>query len=69
MRINKNSDHIKVKGHVGTWYVIDSTTYIKGKVYLLEHEIYGDEAPGIIVNSKGEVIVEDVYNGFEDLYM
>lgn len=77
--IARNSDHITVEGHVGTWYVIDEGWYrltpdVDGKpktldahVFLLEHEKYGDEAACIIVDENGALVLEDVWNGFEDL--
>jgi len=65
--IDGNSDHIKIQGHVGTWYVIDERdTELHGKLFLLEHETYGDEAACLIVNGDGEVILGGVWNGFLD---
>lgn len=61
-------ENIKIKGYRGTWYVIDESYYNGEKVYLLEHETYGDEAACLIVNEKLEVILDDVWNGFDDLY-
>lgn len=65
--IASNSDNIKIKGHIGTWYVLSSAKYPQGTLYLLEHETYGDEAPSIIVDSYGNIVLEDVYNGWDDL--
>lgn len=78
--ITKNSDHIKVKGHVGTWYVIDEGRFVwiedtptggsrtvHTHCFLLEHETYGDEAACVIVDENGSILLEDVWNGFEDL--
>jgi len=65
--IDRNSGHINIEGHVGTWYVIgerDNTPH--GKLFLLEHDIFGDDAACLIVNEAGEVIVDNVYNGFFD---
>jgi len=65
--IDANSDKIKIKGHKGTWYVIDKDS-INGKNYfLLEHEKYSDVTPNLIVDDTGELILDDVYNGFDDL--
>lgn len=61
------TENIKVKGHVGTWYIIDSTYYQGLRFHLLEHEKYGDMAPCLIVNDNSELIMENVLNGFEDL--
>lgn len=57
---------IKVEGHRGTWYVIDEAEYEGRTLYLLEHETYGDEAASIIIDSDGEVVLEDVWNGWLD---
>lgn len=65
--ITKHTAEIEIAGHIGTWYVIDDTK-IDGKDYfLLEHEDYGDETACLIVNPQGEVILDDVWNGFGDL--
>lgn len=60
-------ENIKIEGHVGTWYVIDETEWKGEKVYLLEHETYGDEAACLIVDNKLNIILEDVWNGLEEL--
>lgn len=71
--IERGSDHISIDGHSGTWYVIDEGTYkvpgARGPVrcFLLEHETYGDEAAHIIVSASGVVLLDDVWNGFDDL--
>ena len=71
--IDSTSDHIRIDGHIGTWYVIDEGKYRAPtarrpiRCLLLEHETYGDEAAHIIVNSAGVVLLDDVYNGFDDL--
>lgn len=65
--LTPDSDNIKVYGHIGTWYVVD-TEKIDGKEYfLLEHEEHGDMAPNIIVDITGHLMLSDVYNGFDDL--
>ena len=32
-----------------------------------EHDEYGDEAASVIVDQDGRLLLEDVYNGFDDL--
>jgi hypothetical protein len=65
--ISENTDHIEVKGHIGTWYVVGSTNHHGEKLFLLEHEEYGDEAACLIVTKTGHVKLEDVWNGLEEL--
>ena len=73
------SDHIRVEGHVGTWYVIGEGDFvltpdengkpltIRAHLFLLEHEQYGDEVACVIVDDAVNLILEDVWNGFDDL--
>ena len=71
--IEAHSEHISIDGHTGTWYVIDEgeckspVARYPVRCFLLEHETYGDEAACIIVNASGVVLLDDVYNGFDDL--
>ena len=77
--ITNTSDHIKIEGHRGTWYVIDEGHFVltpdtergpetfHAHCFLLEHEQYGDEAPCLIVDQDGNIIADEVYNGFDDL--
>ena len=65
--LNSESDNVRFAGYRGAWYVIDETTYRSKKYFLLESEIWGDEAPAIIADEYGDVVLDDVWNGFEDL--
>jgi hypothetical protein len=78
-KLDRNSGGIEITGHKGTWYVIDEGDYkitqdVDGKpetltahLFLLESELYGDEAACLIVNEEKQIILEDVWNGFDDL--
>lgn len=58
---------IEVDEHYGTWYTID-IIFTDGKIYLLcEHEEYGDETANIIIDLDGNLILDEVWNGFDDL--
>lgn len=61
----KELENIKIKGHTGTWYEIDRRTLYGKTFYLMESEIYGDEAPGIIIDEAHEPVIEDVFDGFD----
>ena len=71
--VESHSDHISIDGHTGKWYVIDEGVYrapyaiTRIHCFLLEHETYGDGAAHIIVNQSGVVLLDDVWNGFDDL--
>ena len=66
--INYHTSRIKIRGYIGTWYVIDKAEHpiTRKPIYLLEHEKYGDEVAGIIVDQKGTVLLDEAWNGFED---
>ena len=64
--LHGDSDNITVEGHVGTWYAIDETEVGGEKFFLLEHEEYGDEAACVAVNEQGELVAEDLWNGFDE---
>lgn len=66
MKIGKNSENIKIKGYKGTWYVIDMSYYWGNKLFLLESEQYGDEVASLIVSESGKVVLNDVWNGWND---
>lgn len=60
-------ENIKLKDYIGTWYVIDRGYYRGQEVFLLESEIYGDETQHLIINDKYKVLLDDIWNGFNDL--
>lgn len=60
-------DGIKIPGYIGTWYVIDESVWNGRKVFLLEHEEYGDETEHLIVDDDMDLVLDDVWNGFSDL--
>jgi len=62
--ITTNTDGISIKGHIGTWYVIDETFHNGKAIFLLEHEEHGDEVPGIAVDVKCNIVCEDIYDDF-----
>jgi hypothetical protein len=61
----------RVEGHRGTWYSIATQVYkldgIMKQLYLMEHETYGNEAPCVIIDADSKLIMQGVYNGFDDL--
>ncbi len=69
--IYKEKTNYKIKGHIGTWYSIAKTNYTykdKSKLlYIMEHEEYGGAAAWVIIDSEGNIVLEDVYNGWDDL--
>lgn len=67
VQITEGSSNIEVEGHIGTWYVIDTEVIDGTKYFLLEYEEHGDEAACVIVDGDGKLVLDDVWNGFDDL--
>ena len=60
-------DGIEVQGWYGTWYTLDTQITDHRLYLLLEHEEYGDETEHLIIDHTGNFILDEVYNGFDDL--
>lgn len=58
---------LKIKGHVGRWYVVEEGYHLGPKIYLVESESYGNDAAHLIVDGDLNIILDDVWNGFLDL--
>ena len=64
--LDLHSDEIEIEGYTGTWYVMDVQRVKDRDLFLLESEIYGDEAACLIVNENRNVVMDNVHNGFAD---
>lgn len=60
-------DGIEIQGWYGTWYSIGTQVIDHSLYLLLEHEEFGDETEHLIIDHTGELILDDVWNGFDDL--
>lgn len=59
------TEHIKVAGYKGTWYVIEEVTKEDELYYVLEHETYGDETEWLCIkveDGKVKLIYDDFYD-------
>lgn len=65
VQIAEQAQSISVDGHFGTWHAIDSMKLGELKLFLMEHDEYGDEVACVIVDSNGKLLAEDVWNGFD----
>ena len=64
--MNADTSGLTVAGHIGTWHTIDQHEVGGHSFYLMEHDTYGDETACIIVDERGKLVLDDVYNGFDD---
>ena len=67
MKTKSQLNGIHLDGYDFTWGIIDTCRVGKGIFHLLENEEYGDEAAYIVTDSELNVILDDAYNGFDDL--
>ena len=64
--MNADTSGLAVSGHVGTWHTIDQKEVDGHSFFLMEHDAYGDDAACIIVDERGKLVLDQVYNGFDD---
>lgn len=62
---------VRIVGYAGTWSVIDSfghRYFPYTTLFVLESDLYGDEAAHIIVDRDGHLIMSDVWgDGYEEV--
>ena len=46
---NERLENIKIEGRIGTWYEIDRLTHNGITYVLFESEIWGDDAPAVVI--------------------
>lgn len=64
--VDENTSGLKVPGYVGTWHTISKAEVPGQTYYLMEHDKFGDETAAIIVDSQGKLILEEIWNGFDE---
>ena len=60
-------DGIEIQGWNDTWYSIDTQVTYHSLYLLLEHEEYRDKTEHLIIDHTGNLILDEVYNGFDEL--
>ena len=65
-KMNMDTSGLAVAGHIGTWHTIDHKEVDGHTFWLMEHDHYGDGAGCIIVDEKGKLALDNVYDGFDD---
>lgn len=58
---------IKVQGHRGTFSEVNTVTMFDRKCYLMESDIYGEDAPLIAVYEDNTLCADSLYDGYNDL--
>ena len=56
----------EAEGHNGTWHTVDKKEYAGEKFFLMEHDEFDSDVAGIIVAENGQLVAEDLWNGFDE---
>ncbi len=60
-----DTTHFHIEGKEGNWLAFDSIIIDGGQFFLMEHETYGKEAAWVVLDEHGKLIVDNVYQGFD----
>ena len=63
--ITADTKEFEAEGHEGTWHTVDEREYAGEKFFLMEHDEYGSDVAGIIVSEQGQLVAEDLWNGYD----
>lgn len=63
--VSFDTTHFHIEGKEGSWLAFDSVIIDGRQFFLMEHETYGKEAAWIVLDEDGKLIVDNVYQGFD----
>ena len=63
--ITSDTRGFEADGHAGTWHTVDEREYAGEKFFFMEHDEYGSDVAGIIVSEHGQLVAEDLWNGYD----
>ncbi len=63
--ITADTKGFEAEGHDGTWHTAKEKEYAGEKFFLMEHDEYGSDVAGIIVSEQGQLVAEDLWNGYD----
>ena len=63
--VSLNTTDFHIEGKEGSWLAFDSQVIDGKPFFLMEHETYGRDAAWVVVDEGGKLVVDGVYNGFD----
>lgn len=63
--VSMDTTDFHIEGKEGSWLSFDSIIIDGRQFFLMEHESYGKEAAWIVLDEDGKLIVDNVYQGFD----
>lgn len=67
--ISMETQGLSIPGHIGTWHTIDKCEIDGHFFFLMEHDTFGDETACLVVDQNGRLVIDQVYDGFDDYAM
>lgn len=64
--VEKMKATISIDGYKGRWTFVGHRCINGRWLHLLENDEYGEDCGHLILNDRGEVVADGVYNGFDD---
>ena len=63
--VSIDTSDFHIEGKEGRWHAFDSIIVDGRHFFLMEHETYGKEVAWVVLDEKGEIIVDHTYQGFD----
>lgn len=63
--ITLDTTGVKIEQHEGLWHTVDKMEIENEIFYLMRHNEYGDSVTAVILNADGELVAQDLENGFD----
>lgn len=63
--VTLDTSGVEIEQHEGLWHSVDVKEIGDELFYLMKHNEYGDSVAAVIVNSDGELVAQDLENGFD----
>lgn len=63
--VTLDTSGLEVEQHEGLWHTVDVREIKDELFYLMKHNEYGDSVAAVIVNADGELVAQDLENGFD----
>ncbi|MDO5425153.1 MAG: DUF3849 domain-containing protein [Eubacteriales bacterium] len=63
--VTLDSDAVEIEQHEGLWHSVDKREVGDEIFYLMKHNEYGDSVAAVIVGSDGDLVAQELENGFD----
>lgn len=65
--ITLDTTDVEIEQHEGLWHTVDKMEIENEIFYLMRHNEYGDSVAAVILNADGELVAQDLENGFDQV--